>query len=496
MDRQRPTSSSFDLSTLLVELPYTESDANSAQRCLTKPTGITDEQLTSDLMTSCVIDHEFSHYRCLISTSVGYLLFFLKQIVVLAKLKLIQNYPKSHGAIALYIKDINALSGNHPDAAAALSDLMYFGQLLKFMDKYDPQIADVIVEDIPATLIHSEDHLVDAHRIPFPLLNSVTVGNNLLAVDPSSLPTLYELLEGWALWKEYALLSRVLWHGYRDRFHLTNEWLGASTGQRRYRYVPDLILEATGANLSMALPGVLIDIALNAPIFSDRPRTWQEAHPSLRLVEMLRTADQLPRRLRMVDNIDLVGEEFYREVETFFARALGWTSVESNLHDTCDAVDRRVAWARQISRGESLTDVLGRFYDSRFRLGLSARGELLSTMLFPWNNPRSNSIGRLTIPPAVWYRDAVSVSTLQSETWVQSYLHLLDVTLTLFLEACLNFEPWGPPTFASARGIYKAIPTTFSQEQLSSINFKNSFEEFIGSCIGRDYGEFQQSLRP
>jgi len=75
-------------------------------------------------------------------------------------------------------------------------------------------------------------------------------------------------------------------------------------------------------------------------------------------------------------------------------------------------------------------DLLGVFYDSRFKLGISARKQELSTMLFPWNNMSSYSIGLLTIPPAVWYRDAVSVSTLPPETWVHSYLHLKDVALT------------------------------------------------------------------
>jgi hypothetical protein len=485
-------SSLFTLSALLVELPFSEATHRQAQLAPLLPT-FNPEQFKSTLKKRCIVEHELFHYRSLTSSTIGYFLFFLQQLLVVAKLQYLKNCPLPLLVDLAKDEDFRSKQNvvkRHPAAFAGWIDVLNFTTLWNFMNRYSAPHAGLITEFLPPFL-HTDEY-PPACRIPFAFLNNVAPGQELVA-EVSSIPTLQELLEGWALWKEYAYLSQILRFDCPDEFRFTSEWLKDSRRRVRYRYVPDLILKAIGTNLSMALPGVLMDIATSGPIFSARKRSWLEVHPCLRLVEMLRVAGGLPRHLLKPTNTKLVTEDYYRDIEHYFNKALDWQSVESNLLEASDAIDRRVAWG-QIHATAGTRDLLGAFYDARFKMGISSRRKVMSTALFPWNNP--DGAARVATPPAIKFTDRLGVNLLPSETWFHSYLHLSDIALTLFLEASINPEPWSPSIFAQARDIYNLLPTIFTTQQLSSVHFLPRFEDHIGREIGHDYWELARALRP
>lgn len=465
----------------------------------------TNQILYKHLETVATVEHEYFHSRHLNSSSIGYLLFSLRQRITLSKNSLLKSLPFPE--FAIYLRDKNNLITFVKETDPKNECKYYLGEVLKDEIIWD-SLQDFSKKNL--TVLHS---LQKTLRNQWTLVRSEERDNfyallsNILSPDSSLFSlykqsaTLMEIVEGIALWKEYSYISRLLWHYHRDKFSdYAKKWLNSSSGQKRYRKAADLIYKATGCNMAMALPGVLMDIALSGPCWSLRTKDWSEVHPSLRLAKILSITDRIPKSLKAPDNIDMVGINYYLEVENFVCSHLDWSKKKTNLEETLESIRNRQSWSKkQNSSVANSIDLLTFFYEPRFIHGLIAEINYPSTQLSPWNHEHSELVGHYTKPAASIFTDRISASSLFDEPKVLLLGYLNDIVITLVVNAITNSDilPFTSRSiFKRARNIFGLRKSAFSKKEWEALNETNtvSFEDFISESLGFDYFEYQKIL--
>jgi hypothetical protein len=499
--------SSFDFGSLFSEFHFPYRDFENAYHKLqffhVGSDGPTKDDFIRCLDLITTVEHEYFHYRHLISSSVGYLLFLNKQMSAVAKGAFLRSLSPLQ-ATSLFLSpnsDLIQFAKNSSLGVDSQSHLVnFFTEEIKseVLTKFSGKAISAFYE-VREPLIY--DHPLSASdETGIPILVNISPPTNSTFTTYRSSASLFEVIEGLALWKEYAYVSQLLWSNARHWFSdVIESWLNSSYGHTRYRKAVDLIANATGCNMSMALPGVLLDLALCTQAFSQRRRQWEEVHPSLRLARILSVSDRIPKSFKTVDNIDTVSCEYYEAVEAIVANALGWPKTREVLQETIETVSQRVRFGRRNESAKEI-DVLGRFYDRRFLFGIQCRlSESPSLFLFPSTSPNSKVVGYLTIPPAAMFTDRISLNRVDEESLEEFLFYLNDVVLTLFLEGTINpnlLWEYSAPKFETARRIFGKRATAFPDGQIPLLGTEAiSFEDFISERLNIDYKAVQRIRR-
>jgi hypothetical protein len=500
----------FDTASLHARLGYTEAAVTEAHRVLYShedPEAFDAAQLREFVTIAATTEHEYFHCRHFLSSSTGYLLFSIRQYVFAdiahnlranPMLQLHRSWREAPTLATLIPPTFSAEIGN--ELRLQLIDAFHWLRVNEVLNRPDHEAVHQLRAFYAFCGSTINQHCFGVQAIqpgeldPAPYMPSLSRVNapseeELRAAEEG--PTLIETLEGLTLWKEYLMVSRALWTRRFGYYFSTahREWLAASWGKPMYRSAVDLIFDVTKCNMSMALPGILLDIALCAPWYSKEQRTWTELHPTLRLVAMLRNADVLPASLQQIDNVDGAREDVYRDVEARLQKRLGWRRVEDNLKDTKAAIAARLAYGALISSaaasvGAKIMD-LGIFYDRRFLMGINGRLPVLSTYLFPENNRDSEVIGDLTRPPLSVFADVARLNLWITEGEVEGSLYAEDVVATELCAALSRGGSIHPKHLRSALDLHRRlaplIRTTFGD--------KSDFSDTLGRCFGEQLGD-------
>ena len=451
-----------------------------------------------DLITISIVEHEYFHGRHFNSSSIGYLLFSLKQRITINKNELLKLLPfpdwlenvNSNNDLLDFMKKAPLKCRSH------LIDITHDSIILDSLNKFSKKNLQVF-HGLQKTL-NGQWAIIGAgnKNRDYLLKNILPPDFSLFSLYKKS-ASMKEIAEGLAIWKEYSYISRLLWHNYRDIFSdYTRKWLETSYGQSTYRKAVDLIYRATGCNMSMALTGVLLDIALSGPCYSLRTRKWDEVHPSLRLARVLTIAEKIPNHLKSPDNIDMVDIDYYLEIEKFICNHFGWTQKNINLDETLNAIKTRISFTQEnISTPPNSIDLLATAYEPRFIYGLSAERDYPSTQLSPWNHEYREFIGHYTKPAISIFSNKIIASAPLDEHPIILITYLNDIVVTLVVNAILNnhLMPFtSQSSFKRARTIYNQRKTAFDPEVWDSLqkNYNINYEDFISDKIGFDYREF------
>ncbi len=504
------TSSHFDLDALYTYIAYPSEEVTRAETILGHDkksiiTSVSDPELGELLLTASTVEHEFTHHRQLLSTPLGLALYLVNLACTENRAGWIRQVP--YPEFSLFVRDARDFSDplefvrlhklkRHP-CVEHLCLVFHWELFLDVLYKFDAEKAVLWQQqrDINAARVVMEpDGGVSQDVFAWFSLLFVDDESHILCKLPTA--TLVELLEGAAVWREYAYVSGTLWDGFRAQFgRWTRRWLEASIGTRQYRRAADLVLEATGCNLSMALPGVLFDIALTPPFFAPRRVPWSEAHPSLRFAQILSAAADLPKRFKRYDNITRVSDDFYRDVEGWISARLGWSQVTDNLRSGADAIVERGRYVASLSAPELLLHRAA-FLDrimTRFEFSHRVRIDVKSTFLFPWVRNDYIAVRLLTCPPIVEYEDLVRLCPQDAwgESVQTSIIYAYRAVTTMFLAHTLT--PHGAHAISGARRLYNKvmteIPKCLRPEQWSEVEFtpNQSFDSFISESLGIDY---------
>jgi hypothetical protein len=243
---------------------------------------------------------------------------------------------------------------------------------------------------------------------PLKLLPEVTIPDR---IDDHGGLLLWHVLEGIATWKEYLAISQLAWFTQRTHFkEITTNWLAQTRDKSLYRFASDLILASTGANMSMALPGILLDIALNPDLSS--PLIWSDFHPVSRLRQLLAHAGELPLKYKRFDNCELVDDGFYREVESFFSSRLGWQTVSTSALNMARTIRNN---AEELIKLEHDNPAGKGVALAKFVRALEIRAAVPSAFLFSWNSPDPTSLDRTIRPLVIEWMDEVQLSHTNPE---------------------------------------------------------------------------------
>jgi hypothetical protein len=305
--------------------------------------------------------------------------------------------------------------------------------------------------------------------------------------------TTAHLIEGLAIWKEYAFISRLAATS-RDFHAITDLWVRRWQGHDLYSRALDAIFAQTGCNACTVLPGILMEIALTCPVFSPRQCAWDEIHPSARFRRILEIAPSLPRHLRgpRPDNLDVIGYGYYQEIESHVCQKLGWTSSIENLQTSLEAIEARAEYGRTNSPSSIMPDVIGRFLDRRFAQAHHHRTQYPGLMLFPWNHPNAGLIGVYTQPPMTLFEDQMTINPWPDEEPWQFELYLKDLVISMALEATVHESETTQLPFRRARVIFSRIESAVGVQRFKTGS--GTFEDLLSDYLGFDYRALRRWL--
>jgi hypothetical protein len=450
------------------------------------------EELFHLIQIVAIAERKIFPCRHLLSSSTGYFIFYLRQHQYFQKtltLHLLLRF--SDLSRALRSRDVKT------EEKGNLIELFNLQDFQRLFFQFTPK----------AMAAFERYHQIFPHdpareQTHVPLLVKIDQADHDVFQDYEKSATLSQILHALTFWKEYGYVSRLCWEHAREEFsHLTTVWLQISCRDGRILRAADLVFEATGSNLSSALCGILLDLALSGPYFSLRPRGWDEVHPSLRLARILAVADRLPKHLKTLDNIHAVSEDYYREVVSRIEAMLEWQSLGETLAETHEAMVRQ-ARACNMSKDDNnlILPPLNALYDRRFQIGIGTRLVNPGVFLFPWTSERSSSVGGLTLPVGRWYEDSIRFATWGDENATVQLMYINDVILTYFSEALLNdniFSEFSQQGFLNARRLFAMRRTAFSENDVATLGLDKAtvFEEFVSMHLNFDYRAYQKKVR-
>lgn len=415
----------FNISTLHAEIPVPYQEFERATRALDSPLLILPERLKlrdpeAAILIQAQVEHEFFHARHSFSSTFGWFLHFLHWSS--------NNYRKIFIGDVDYSKLILDSRGwlhsfldykKSWHATFSVLALVYLGNLLDLIRQPNEELVSRMDpgrdglrrwlskdSDLP---LSCDDRSMGPdefrHTSPLGWLPNVVIPD--LPASGLGNVSLADLLEGVATWREYMVISQLTWGTVRHNFQgITRRWINKATRRPTYRRAADAIGRVTGCNMSMMVPGVMMDVALNPPIGPARIE-WHDFHPAIRFNRMLVHAVDLPKRYRTVDNCEHPDDVFYKEVEQFFCSRLNWPTVRAST----------TALANELKRaGKYLVETdpfnqLGRaFILMKFVRALEARDHASSTFLFPWNASDPTELGYEIRPLFVEWWDQVTFS--------------------------------------------------------------------------------------
>jgi hypothetical protein len=498
----------FDAVSLLVQFSFSYSDFERDSDYLVQgkgPAPFTETAEKEAWMRVSTVEHEYFHCRHLLSTSFGYFVFYLHQRLTIHRLGLLSvlKTPDAVKHIQTSTKDLHYYLCRLPDPGGAehLASIYSDDALVRWI--FSPNESSFDLASSVANI--GEDVLLfDSKGSPLPsalpFLVNIRKPDSLVFEAIRSAPTIRELIEGIAMWKEYAYISQIALRRCPHRFkQITEEWVISWEELPTYRRAADFILERTGCNLAKALPGVLLDIAFQGAFMSPKPKTWHDVLPQLRLLKMVEHIELLPKSFLDTDSCTPLNEDFYKTIENIFCEKCGWPTTIETLQDIHAVMrSRNEEAAKQLSVQKThIADLLAEFYDMRFSQTLSARIISPGTYLFPWTNPQSNFIGGFSRPVASFFTDTMVVNTFGAPEAIE-LLYFSDIVTTAFLDAFFDNNI----TDAPAQKLYRRARYLYSRsKEYLATNYScaskvlgDSFDDFITRILGHDYRALRQAM--
>jgi len=432
----------------------------------------------NDLVVAGMIDHENFHCRQFMSSSIGYLLYVLKQQSIYTKTKYLNNIPlKEFSEYNIKNKnqsrDLRDFQHDYKDSIPNECILLYCEmvvittelELLSNFAKYE------------VNSFYGQRNAIEnlgGFNI-LPIFSNVQQPNDEMFDTYKKSCSLLEIIEGLATWREFIYVTWMTLLKSPLKLHdYTNRWLKLSENKGRYRNAANLIYKCTNCNMSMLFTGVILDIALNSPVFSEDEKSWKEVHPSLRLAEILAISDKIPKYFKSANNLILVNKEYYLELEYFICKKLKWSPNDVVIKETEGALKRRIAYGKELSMQGQGTDILGQFYERHFARALRYKREHPAFHLFHWLYSKNEDIFKSTQPIACFLIDDLYLNILESDSSGIYAIYLLDIVFSLAVESIINnniFSEYSHQNFIKAHNIFDMATSTIP-------DIKNTYENF------------------
>ncbi len=354
------------------------------------------------------------------------------------------------------------------------------------------------------SLISSDEYVNDYSMIQLPTLSPTEYEKKVI----SELPTCSDLVEAIATWKQFNWLS-LIWYGGQSPHSQTLEkewlsWLGKNNP--KYLKTANYIAERSSITLKNSMFGIIIDLALNPPIFSQGISCWTEVLPQLRLNAILNIIDKLFSEEDIKkDYLELISPKEYEAIIDKIENKLGWHKSKEIVHDTLKSISKSLDKLKEYNYKSKIEkEIHSRLINAyllQFNHGLINNIMYPSYMLFPWNNPHSSMLGSLLRPIATQYSDRLVINIMRLEDLPnQSFVYdptglwiiLKDMAESIWLFENINQNLKQTRKFF-ARKFYNGIPDALRNHFNYSTKVKkevklllrkwDSFDEFISHRI-------------
>lgn len=459
--------------------------------------------IQKNLRTISSVEHEFFHCRNFLSSTFGFFLYLLSAIDQDRKEYLLESLASRR-----FLQSGQRLS-SFEDRRAVLK----LGSNEDFFDHYFlwRDLRNLVLHPSTETLsrfqavqrslirrgknvISLDDRLVKL-RLEFP---NPPVVRNIKSIKKtvdktSAAISNIEIIEGLALWREHQNIVAIV-VAAPNHLKVSTAWLyGEMERQPVYSRALDAIRSATGCDIGSALPGAMLDIAMNGAFFSSDPQAIEDLLPNLRLAQMLDQCGQLPGKFKLPLSIESVGNEFYEELSSFFSNILGWQKLETNLKEAIEFARADAEESFQFVEGplnETLNDVR-RICLRPFYYAMKSRLLEPAVFLFRSDSELVQGAGYLSQPLATSFSDQLNINLelRDKPTLMYFYLHkLLTVSTTTVIFNSLGRQKKG--AFEQSKRLAKLIASRLRQEsELDEYDIESMFDfnNFMSQWLKLDW---------
>lgn len=456
-------------------------------------------------LIASVQEHEFFHHRHSCSITYGYLSFIVSSIGLTLRQDVAKLCPK-------------------PKAKDTLIDFSKY-KLIDLKDPYLYMVFRCRSIDLLLTSIENLDYKVAESIISTEEL----IKSYFKIYLPKSAPTdeekeklsrslsCVEIIEAIATWKQYNWLS-LHWYAGRSPYaqELEKEWI-SWLGQNNPMYLnaANYIYSRCNVALKNSLFGIILNLSLNPPIFSQEIKSWSEFSPSLRLEAILDACKKLPKKYLERDYLELITQDEYTYIIDKIEGQLGWHRSKDIISDTLIDINKTLnhleKYHKPSSKGskeyfEKLIHTrLIYAHTVQFQNGFLDNIIYPGYMLFPWYHPMSTFVGNLIRPIVTQYVDKLFINIMRMEdepnkSFVYDpfgiFILLQDMTENIWLLETFNQNiEQSPKTYA--RQFYRRIPDAmkthfnYSKKVKKEVKvlLKNwkTFEQFMSKRLNKDY---------
>lgn len=463
------------------------------------------DKLFEKSLIASVQEHEFFHHRHSCSTSYGYLSFIISSIGLNIRMETakLSPIPKAKDQFVEFSK-------------IKIDDLRdpYLFNILR-CQLIDLLLASIENIDIElATSIISSEELIDKYLTIYLPTNIPT--DEEKRINTIS-PTCTDIIESIATWKQFNWLS-LIWYGGRSPYSqdLEKEWLSwLSNNNPNYLKTANYICKRSNLTLKNGLFGIILDLSLNPPVFSQGITNWTEFSPRLRLDAILDVCKYLPKEFITKDYLELTTKDEYTFIVDVIESKLGWHRSKDIFNDTLANITKIIklfdSYHNSPVEGskkyleKKINDKAISAYLSQFHYGLYNNIYCPGYMLFPWNHKMSSFVGGLLRPIVTQYSDRLFINSMRIHNQGNKSFIYDPVTLYFVLQDMAE-SIWLLETFNQnikqtnknyARKFYKGIPGALIEHFNYSSKVKKEvkvllrgwkkFEKFMSYRLKKDY---------
>lgn len=459
-------------------------------------------------LIASIQEHEFFHHRHSCSITYGYLTFIVSSIASSYRLEAVKHFPKPENISTLVDLSKPAINEFRDPFLYNMLRCQSIDLFLYFIENLDKKHAE--------SLIAADEHINDYVRIHLLALSPTIKEKNII----NKSPTVADLIEAIATWKQFNWLS-LIWYGGQSPHAraLEKEWLSwLSTNNPMYLNIANYIYSRCNVTLKNSMFGIIIDLALNPPVFSQGITDWTEFSPRLRLEAILDICKKLPKRFIKKDYLELITPDEYKYIVDRIEDQLAWRKSKDIISDVLKHIDKSIndleKFYKSPNKGSKeyfeklFHSRLTYAYLSQFQNGLINNAIYPGYMLFPWHNPNSEFVGNLLRPIATQYYDKLVLNIMRMEddpnrTFIYDLLGiwiiLQDMTENLWLFETIN-QNIKQTKKHYARKFYNGIPDALrvhfnyskkvKKEVKTLLKKWKPFETFMSHRIGKDYNTY------
>ena len=373
------------------------------------------DEIYGNSLISSIQEHEFFHHRHSCSSTYGYFAFVLQSISLSYRSEIAKNIYKP-------ASDIEDFKINSFDKAK-LNNPFYYNMAKHCSIELFMKCFEGLDGKCCQNIINNDDNLQEYLAVTIPQTDKSQSENKLLHSTPKTI----DLIEAIATWKQFNWLSLVWLVGQTSHLQeLEKKWLSwLSKNNPAYLSTANYIYSRTGIALRNSLFGIIIDLALNPPLFTDGKFSWEEISPQLRLEAILNACAKLPRKIIEKDYLELITAEEYQSILDLLEGEIGWKKSADNTTDALKHIDKSIKSLKEIhgSPKKGTIEYSHKHFHSKLVLSYLAQfnnamlnhAAFPGCMLFPWLSKVTEFTGNLIRPIATQYYDKLSINILRIE---------------------------------------------------------------------------------